>query len=195
MKKTKTPLALFVFVTGTIASNPALGFDQPAAMRVGSLTSQPIGHHWYCKEYSSDCSIKSSNQAPPKLTRGKWQELTEVNAYSNNSIRPVTDLEAYNRNEHWAYPVSFGDCEDYVLMKRHMLMQRGWPASALLITVVRQKNGEGHAVLTVRTSKGDFILDNLDGKIRPWHATPYRYLKRQATNHSGKWSEIVDVRS
>ena len=39
-------------------------------------------------------------------------------------------------------------------------MLRGWPESKLLITVVRDENNEGHAVLTVRTDEGDFILDN-----------------------------------
>jgi predicted transglutaminase-like cysteine proteinase len=39
------------------------------------------------------------------------------------------------------------DCEDYVLLKRRMLMQAGWPREALLVTVVRDKKGDGHAVL------------------------------------------------
>ena len=157
-------------------------------------TSQPVGHYEYCKRYSSDCRIKSSSSEAPKLTRQRWRDLVEVNTHSNRTIRPVTDFEAYNREEVWAYPTSIGDCEDYVLMKRHMLMQRGWPASSLLITVVRQPNGEGHAVLTVRTDKADYILDNLDNKIRPWNETPYRYLKRQAAEHSGQWTTIKDNR-
>ena len=77
-------------------------------------------------------------------------------------------------------------------MKRQMLLQRGWPASALLITVVRQANGDGHAVLTVRTDRADYILDNLNTEIKPWNETPYVYLKRQATQHSGKWEDIAD---
>ena len=157
-------------------------------------TSQPIGHYEYCKQYRSDCRIKSKSTSAPKLTRKRWNDLVEVNNFSNNTIRPVTDFEAYNREELWVYPTTVGDCEDYVLMKRHMLMQRGWPASSLLITVVRQPNGEGHAVLTVRTDKADYILDNLDGKIRQWNQTEYTFLKRQAAHHSGHWEDIKDVR-
>ena len=56
--------------------------------------------------------------------------------------------------------------------------------------MVRQRNGDGHAVLTVRTSLGDFILDNLEDEVKPWYATPYRYLKRQATFDSGRWVSI-----
>jgi len=162
-------------------------------MTTAGYTSQPIGHHWYCQQYSSDCRIKSSDTMAPTLTKERWKQLVEINAYSNNTVKPVTDQEAYNTEELWTYPTSYGDCEDYVLMKRHMLMQRGWPASALLITVVRQPNGEGHAVLTVRTDRGDFILDNLETKVMRWNKTPYTYLKRQAENHSGRWIEIKDT--
>ena len=161
-------------------------------MKITGRTSQPIGHYNYCKQYRSDCQIRSSNTTAPKLTKKRWNELVEINAYSNNTVAPFTDQEIYNTEEHWAYPTNYGDCEDYVLMKRHMLMQRGWPASSLLITVVRQPNGDGHAVLTVRTDKADYVLDNLDGRIRSWDKTPYTYLKRQDEKHSGRWATIVD---
>ena len=113
---------------------------------------------------------------------------------SIDSDTPITDLEGFGIEELWTYPVSYGDCEDYVLMKRHMLMQRGWPASSLLITVVLQPNGDGHAVLTVRTDRADYVLDNLNGKIKQWNKTEYRYLKRQSEKYSGHWTKIVDPR-
>ncbi len=165
-----------------------------AHMQTIGLTSQPIGHYVYCKQYISDCKIRSQDTKAPELTRERWNDLVEVNAYSNNTIAPYTDLEIYNQEEVWAYPTSYGDCEDYVLMKRHLLMERGWPASSLLITVVLQPNGEGHAVLTVRTDRADYILDNLDERIKPWNETPYTYLKRQSETHSGKWIDIEDSR-
>lgn len=173
----------------------ANAFGNGPHMQTAGRTSQPVGHYEYCAQYSSDCNIRSHNTTAPKLTRKRWNDLVEVNSYSNNTVKPVTDMEAYNREEVWAYPEKFGDCEDYVLMKRHMLMQRGWPASSLLITVVRQENGEGHAVLTVRTDRADYILDNLDPKIRQWNETSYTYLKRQSAGHSGYWKDIKDFRS
>jgi len=49
-----------------------------------------------------------------------------------------------------------GDCEDYALLKRKLLLQAARPRPALLITVARDRNGDGHAVLTVkRQSQGD----------------------------------------
>ena len=42
----------------------------------------------------------------------------------NDSIAPVTDLEHWGVVEKWSYPDDgYGDCEDYVLLKRRMLIQ------------------------------------------------------------------------
>ncbi len=190
MKQTSILLSLIVMMH-TNASYA----DNTAHMQVSGLTSQPIGHYEFCKSYPSDCKIKSWDTKAPKLTRERWADLVEVNAYSNSTIAPVTDLEGFGVEEHWVYPTSYGDCEDYVLMKRHMLMQRGWPASSLLITVVLQPNGEGHAVLTVRTDHADYVLDNLNGKIKQWNETEYTYVKRQSAKYSGHWTTIIDEKS
>ncbi len=158
-------------------------------------TSQPIGHLWLCQQLPNECATKSRSTAAPKLTRKAWRDLVEINTYSNMTIEPFTDHEIYGVEEHWTYPVSYGDCEDYVLMKRKILMDRGWPPSSLLITVVKREDGEGHAVLTVRTDKGDFVLDNLQPEVKRWHKTPYRFLKRQSERHSGHWITIDDPRT
>ena len=82
-----------------------------------------------------------------------------------------------------------------MLEKRRDLMRQGLSLSNLLITVVRKPDGEGHAVLTVRTDKGDFVLDNLTDSVRQWDQTGYRFLKRQATNHTGRWVTIREGQS
>jgi predicted transglutaminase-like cysteine proteinase len=102
----------------------------------------------------------------------------------------LTDWELHGQEEVWSYPGVAGDCEDYVLLKRQMLIEKGFSASDLLITVVRRPDGEGHAVLTLRTSKGDFVLDNLANDVKIWTQTPYKYLKRQASFHTGRWVNI-----
>ena len=97
--------------------------------------------------------------------------------------------------ERWSYPDDgYGDCEDYVLLKRRMLMQAGWPRQALLITVVRDKHGDGHAVLTVKTDKGEFILDNQNEEILLWSETGYRFVKRQSQNDPNVWVALGDPR-
>ncbi|TIN59485.1 MAG: transglutaminase, partial [Mesorhizobium sp.] len=90
-----------------------------------------------------------------------------------------------------AYPdKGVGDCEDYVLEKRRQLSRMSISLADLLITVVRKPDGEGHAVLTVRTDEGDYVLDNLTDKVKPWDATGYRFLKRQAIDNTGRWVSI-----
>lgn len=189
----KKYLSVIATVSFTISANISFA-GNTSHMQLAGLTSQPIGHHNYCKTYSADCKIKATSEEAPELTRERWKDLVEVNSYSNTTIAPVTDMEGFGVEELWTYPTSIGDCEDYVLMKRHMLMKRGWPASALLITVVLQPNGEGHAVLTVRTDRADYVLDNLSNKIKPWNETEYTYLKRQSIKHSGHWTKIIDER-
>jgi predicted transglutaminase-like cysteine proteinase len=103
----------------------------------------------------------------------------------------VTDLDLYGKVEVWTYPSGKGDCEDYVLLKRRMLIERGWPESTLLITVVRDENNEGHAVLTVRTDIGDLVLDNKRQQIVRWIDTPYTFVKQQSERNPLVWSSLM----
>jgi len=165
-----------------------------AHMETTGRTLQPIGHAVFCQQFKAECSVKSTNTEAVVLNRKRWKELVDINYQVNMAVEPVTDLEYYKTEEYWTYPDKYGDCEDYVLLKQYMLMQKGWPASSLLITVVKQVSGDGHAVLTVRTDLGDFALDNLRMKIDTWDKTPYRYIKRQSVSNSGKWKSIRDKR-
>jgi predicted transglutaminase-like cysteine proteinase len=79
-------------------------------------------------------------------------------------------MEIYGQAEYWTILTTKGDC-GLALLKRKRLMARGWPATALLMTVVRDEKGEGHAVLTARTLQGDFILDNKIDEVKVWHRT------------------------
>lgn len=126
-------------------------------------------------------------------TPERLSELDEVNRLVNAAVKPVTDLEAYGVEEYWTLPTNRGDCEDYALLKRKILIQRGWPQSALLLTVVRDELGEGHAVLTARTAQGDFVLDNKITDVRIWHATPYKYLMRQSYVNPEAWVSLEEA--
>jgi predicted transglutaminase-like cysteine proteinase len=171
--------------SGTFAADAASRY-----MRTGAVTSQPIGHYQFCQTNAADCSIVSTTVTPARVTDFGWNVIKEVNSEVNRRILPMTDQDIYGRDEVWAYPTDVGDCEDFVLEKRRELMKRGFSASNLLITVVRKPDGEGHAVLTVRTMDGDFILDNLDESVRLWSETRYRFMKRQADYDSGRWVKI-----
>ena len=99
-------------------------------------------------------------------TPERLSELDNINRAVNREIAPATDIEIYGQAEYWTIPTTRGDCEDYALLKRKRLIARGWPASSLLMTVVRDEKGEGHAVLTARTVQGDFILDNKIDEVK-----------------------------
>jgi len=157
-------------------------------------TSIPIGHSEFCKANRGECGKNRKVVEVEELTEDRWQTLVAVNVEMNRTIVPVTDADLYKVEELWTYPAGYGDCEDYALAKRRALIEGGWDASTLLIAVVRQKSGDGHAVLMVRTDRGDLILDNQDGSIRLWSETPYQYLKRQSQANSGDWVDILDNR-
>jgi len=72
-------------------------------------------------------------------------------------------------------------------------MQAGLPRTALLMTIVREANGDGHAVLTVKTDRGEYILDNLNEKIVLWSETPYQYYKRQSQSDPNVWVSLHDT--
>jgi len=160
------------------------------SMKTGGLTSQPIGHYDFCRIYRDECDRIQGNTGPLALDSRTWNAILNVNATVNMVIEPKSDIDIYGKEEVWTYPDQAGDCEDYVLLKRQLLINEGLSPSDLLITVVRKPDGEGHAVLTVRTNRGDFVLDNLTTKVMLWKDTPYTYLKRQSARHAGHWVSI-----
>lgn len=160
------------------------------SMIIGGVTSQPIGHYEFCRRNLVECSIRLSSSPAPELSAQGWAVIEEVNRSVNKRIAPRTDKQIFGQEEVWAYPTTEGDCEDYALLKRRELARRGFSLSDLLITVVRKPDGEGHAVLTVRTAKGDFVLDNLQADVRAWNETSYVYVKRQSSSDTGRWVSI-----
>ncbi len=191
----KTLSVLFVLLGAACGSAAASSPSTSPFMATTGRTAQPIGHHDFCIRHAGECTAHPGNNQRVKLTPEMWNMLVEINNSVNSAIKPETDQDLFGKPEVWAYPTKAGDCEDFVLLKRRMLADRGWPVGALLITVVRQQSGDGHAVLTVLTDRGDLILDNLDSHVTLWNGTPYRYLKRQSTNNSGEWVSIDDGRA
>jgi predicted transglutaminase-like cysteine proteinase len=170
--------------------------DRPVFVTVGDVTRAPIGWVDFCIENKSECATTPSEPRDVVLTSKAWTDMIKVNAWVNESIKPMTDLEHWGVVERWNYPDDgYGDCEDYVLLKRRMLMQAGWPREALLITVVRDKKGDGHAVLTVKTDHGEFILDNQEPQVLPWTKTGYRFVKRQSQSDPNLWVALSEPRT
>lgn len=193
--------ALFLAASGlpaafaAAANRPAPAYAPPREpMKALKITTQPIGHYDFCKRYPQKCAANKGSSAPLRLSAKQWQLISRVNARINRKVTAATDAEIYGKEEYWEYPDKsgwFGDCEDYVLLKQRILEEHGIPAADLLITVVRKPDGEAHAVLTVRTERGDYVLDNLRDAVLDWQDTEYNYIKRQSVYHAGLWAAIA----
>jgi predicted transglutaminase-like cysteine proteinase len=162
-----------------------------AHLHSGQRTSPPLGWTQFCAENQTECRPGTSAATSVVLNEKLWRELLKINHYFNQAIEAVTDQVQYGTPEYWTYAKSGkGDCEDYVLEKRRELARRGWPLSSLLITVVIDKEGGGHAVLTVITDRGEFILDNQTNLILPWSHSELTFIKRQSPSDPNTWVEL-----
>jgi predicted transglutaminase-like cysteine proteinase len=174
---------------GAAADNQLVtGIDRPSAfMRVFGQALPPYGFVQFCESFPAECAAGPAEERRFPPTPEALSELDEINRTINRTIQPATDLELYGVSERWTLPTGKGDCEDYALLKRSILLRHGWPTSALLMTVVRDEMGEGHAVLTARTAQGDFILDNKVEEVRLWYNTPYDFVMRQSYLNPKVW--------
>ncbi len=158
---------------------------------IGAATSPPIGFVQFCRDNPEHCESKAMPRVSVPLTEASWKLIVQINADVNREIIAVTDQDHWGVPEHWSFPDDGkGDCEDYVLEKRRRLVKAGIPPQTLLITVVRDQKGDGHAVLTVKTDRGDFVLDNQVGKILAWKETGYKFIKRQSDENPSRWVSL-----
>jgi predicted transglutaminase-like cysteine proteinase len=202
MKQFVVGLALLMFVWSlpsratndfiTISPQPSGSVEKVTFEQFYGDTLPPMGYVTFCQIHKLDCRPKGPFADRIQLTRSRLSELKQVNDQVNTTVVPMTDLEHYGKIDWWTYPVDGkGDCEDYVLEKRRRLMALGWPESTLLITVVRDEDNEGHAILTVRTNEGDVILDNKRRDIMRWADTPYVFVKEQSQRNPLLWVSLV----
>jgi predicted transglutaminase-like cysteine proteinase len=186
--------SMAAFILAVPAKAADVDFSNPAFAQTGAATSIPVGHAEFCKANRGECGRNANAVAAMELTEARWAQLVRVNDIVNAAVQPITDVDYYKVAEYWTYPDGYGDCEDFALLKRKELIAAGWNPSTLLMTVVRELDGNGHAVLMVRTDRGDLVLDNQDGRVLRWNDTAYHYIKRQAQTDSAKWVDIYDNR-
>lgn len=192
----RTLFATTIFALSTIAAHANalhLNPSQPKGeynMLTFGRTTVPVGYNDYCKRYRDRCN-RSAVAPSFELTRERWKKIINVNSQVNMSVAPLTDEQIFGVEEWWEYPKNVGDCEDYVLEKRRLLNDLGFPLGSLLITVARDANGGGHAVLTVVTDRGDFVLDNVEPDVKLWQDAELYYLKRQSQSNPNRWVSLV----
>ena len=150
----------------------------------GATTMAPLAHVRFCMERPADCE---AGTAAASLDDDALPILDRVNREVNRRIRPLAKRSTIGR---WEVAPARGDCNDFAVTKRHALIARGLPAGALRLAVARTSWGEGHLVLVAKTSAGDYVLDNLSNRLRPWDATGHAYSKIQSSSDPAGWVSV-----
>jgi predicted transglutaminase-like cysteine proteinase len=173
------------FTSASSPDAPPLSSAMPASL---AAAQPPAGFVSFCMRFQDQCLPSANPANSVQLTSLNWTILKDVNDYVNRSIAPEDDLEHYGRAEYWTIPTDGrGDCDDYAVTKRKILIAAGIPELALRIAVVLTPDGSRHAVLTVATDKGDYVLDNLRGDIRSWASAQYTWIERQSPTSAWGW--------
>jgi predicted transglutaminase-like cysteine proteinase len=187
-------------VTGTIL--PAGSLDSgnhatPAALALQAPMPEtgeappPPGFIGFCIRLPDQCKTPEGAPGQLTLTAQGWQTLVQVNQHVNDTIWQEEDIKHYGRAEYWTIPTDgYGDCEDIALAKRKELIDAGMPVPALRIAVVVTPRQQNHAVLTVSTDRGDYVLDSLRDDIRPWSQAGYKWIERQDAARSSGWASL-----
>ncbi|MFK7746418.1 MAG: transglutaminase-like cysteine peptidase [Roseobacter sp.] len=149
----------------------------------------PPGFHRICNTYSWACTRTGQSG----LSDAKIRSLAKkINSSVNRQVSQIEDIDQYGRAEHWALPTHRGgDCEDLVLLKKKLLIAQGVSSEDLLIATVLDHKLRSHAVLILRSDRGDLVLDNLTNTIKPWQKTGYTFLKLQNPKNLARWDAVL----
>lgn len=177
-------------ITGAIQGSATASIGTAGPMATYGNALAPPAFYSFCTRQPRLCSTKGS-KSPVNLSAERERQLRRVNVSVNASVREEPDIVTEGAADFWTPATAVGDCEDIAILKKQRLLDLGWPASSLLLTVVRPKySDEGHTLLTVRTDRGDLVLDNLTDRISHWSDTAYRYYARQSITRQGGWEFI-----
>lgn len=179
-----------LMIAGSLLGLAPTGAAQASQwMRIGGETSIPYGHLQFCGRQPGECQPQGG--AAPAPFDAVSAAMARVNAAVNDTFPEKSDNDVYGQEDVWTYPETFADCEDFALLKRRQLIDAGMAPANLPLTMVKLPGGTAHIVVTVRTDRGDFVLDNLTDTIKPWAETGYRFLKLQSPGHAGRWRDVA----
>ena len=148
----------------------------------GVVDPVPAWTEW-CERLPAECVVALSEPVAIEVTATVWAAIQAVNWHVNTTVKPMADAMHWGVADRWSLPDDgYGDCEDYQLQKRRLLALAGLPRRAMRMTAVLDQTGDGHAVLMIRTDRGDFILDNRTSDVLAWSDTQYEYIKREGSD-------------
>lgn len=196
----------FLLLTGMTGSALTAGPVVPAAahasdaavLREGKPHAGPRAYHAMCARDPALCqhdlaASRDQGTGPPaRLDRDRWVELQRLNLRLNAEIAPQDDIALYGQSDFWTRGALAGDCEDYIIAKKHALIAAGWAADQLLYAVVEGRRTAYHAVLIARTDQGELVLDNLTDEILDWQESGYRFIVRQSAATPHRWVRVIN---
>jgi predicted transglutaminase-like cysteine proteinase len=161
--------------------------------------NQPSAYADLCRRHANLCEVpeKPAADAPIVLDETTFAALDEVNYEVNRAIRYRSDREVYGRRDFWtvADAGDAGDCEDFALAKLERLLARGFPREAMRLAVVhRPRDGVRHAVLTVDTDRGTYVLDSSYSRVMAWDDLPYTNWARERPGRQ-RWDVRIGAAS
>ena len=168
--------------------------DKVRWMTLGRRSAALAGHKGFCQRHSNQCGFKNVSPSVIVHSDELMDMLRRLTTMVNTTFLPKEDKEIYGESEFWNLPNIYADCDDYAAMKRKILLDAGFPASALLLTHVNAPQGGGsHLVLTVRTTDGDYVLDNLTNDVKRWNEMGYMAVHRAVDpRNSEDWLTVKD---
>jgi predicted transglutaminase-like cysteine proteinase len=152
-------------------------------LAVGTGAQPTAAWDEFCRRFPSECEVDVNEPEFIRITSATWTLIKAVNDLVNSSVKPRTDWAHWGVEDRWDFPDDgYGDCEDFQLLKRRLLADAGLPRRAMRMTVVLDEAREGHAVLTLRTDRGEYILDNKTNALALWSDTGYEFVKREGSD-------------
>jgi len=183
--------------TSVPTSTSIVAQDQTGLPRATSLPDShvpaaiPGGFVGFCLRFADQCELPGKSAITTPLTAQSFALMTRVNRDTNAAIKPEDDVDHYGPADYWTIVTDgYGDCEDFALTKRKALIDAGLPIAALRLAVVLTPNKERHAILTVATDRGDFVMDNFSNDVLPWTAVRYTWLSRQDAKLPWRWDML-----
>ncbi|UCI07286.1 transglutaminase-like cysteine peptidase [Mesorhizobium sp. B1-1-8] len=138
-------------------------------------------------------------------SKGFRDKLAFVNSSINRLIAYRKDSVVYGKLDYWATPAEIlehaaGDCEDFAILKMAALLRAGIPAQSMSLVVLQDRRRKFfHAVLSVSTGSGIFILDSLSNNVAmdsdlPDYVPLYSFSTDRAWIHGSKsGAQIADT--
>lgn len=147
-------------------------------VQVAAVT--PLAMQYFCAQHRSECAGGGRGQVT--MSPNLMAVLQQINSRVNRTISPRRDSA-----DVWSLNPTSGDCEDYVLSKRSALIRQGVPGGSLRVAYTHTRRGEPHAVLVVRTSQGDYVLDNLNNSVKTLRGSGYN-IRSMSSSDPTRWT-------